>query len=108
MITSDCAFRWHNKRLYAVLDDASAETVLGPAISMNTGILGLPVKDANTFHDNLMVSSRNTPCGVQPQCGKDASCFAMCPRFVLHERCMTICSIDTRGRCEGRLGGCQA
>ncbi|BDA48143.1 hypothetical protein COCOBI_11-4020 [Coccomyxa sp. Obi] len=45
---------WHNKRFYAVLDDNSAETVLGPAISMNTGILGLPVKDANTFHDNLM------------------------------------------------------
>lgn len=81
-----CAFRWHNRRFYAVLDDTSAETVLGPAISMNTGILGLPVKDANTFHDNLMVSSANTPHTAQSQCQWDTSCSAMCHHSVLRNK----------------------
>ena len=48
--------RWHNKRFYGVLDDSEAATVLKPAMTYNTGLMGLPVKDARQFTRNVKAS----------------------------------------------------
>lgn len=49
--------RWHNQHFYGILDETNTTAVLPPALSYNTGIIPLPVKDARQHARSVKVSS---------------------------------------------------